>query len=200
MASTVTITNLDLEAIRNRTPGLWATARYSAGPFSIALDIIGKTDGGLRMRQPEGVTLKHKAVTKTANTIRDAFWGEVALHEKARQTRSEEARKAQEDAQSWYRKFREAYDEARRHTNNAHQYQHQYRDQEQRRQRSNPFASKPTLKWDVLGLPGPVDKIHALNAYRVAAFGAHPDRNGGDHRRMASINAAWDEIKQAMGW
>lgn len=52
----------------------------------------------------------------------------------------------------------------------------------------------PDPWWKLLGLPEPTrskDEIEA--AYRRASSGAHPDRPGGSHDRMAAVNGARDE-------
>jgi hypothetical protein len=51
----------------------------------------------------------------------------------------------------------------------------------------------PDPWWQTLGLKGPnVTRSDIIIAYRKASQGAHPDRPGGSHDKMAAINAARD--------
>ena len=51
----------------------------------------------------------------------------------------------------------------------------------------------------VLGLAEGCDEGEARAAYRRLALECHPDR-GGDAGRMATVNAAWDELRRERGW
>lgn len=55
------------------------------------------------------------------------------------------------------------------------------------------------LRWDLLGLPGPVEEKLARQAYRLASKEAHPDR-GGDHEDQVALNEAWEDICEFMAW
>jgi len=58
----------------------------------------------------------------------------------------------------------------------------------------------PDPWWKALGLPGPTRSEREIkDAYRKASNGAHPDRPGGSHDRMAQVNAARDEGLRLIG-
>ena len=57
----------------------------------------------------------------------------------------------------------------------------------------------PDPWWKTLGLTGPTRSEREIkDAYRKASSNAHPDRPGGSHDRMASVNAARDEGLKAL--
>jgi hypothetical protein len=58
----------------------------------------------------------------------------------------------------------------------------------------------PDPWWKTLGLAGPTRSERDIkDAYRKASNGAHPDRPGGSHDRMAALNAARDEALKLIG-
>ncbi len=61
-----------------------------------------------------------------------------------------------------------------------------------------PGARRP---WrEVFGFnPGPVTRAQVDAAYRQASKGAHPDRPGGSHDKMAELNAARDAAMKEIG-
>jgi len=52
----------------------------------------------------------------------------------------------------------------------------------------------PADAWAVLGLPRGSSWEEVRRRRRVLAWALHPDRNGGDARRLAEVNAAYDVL------
>ena len=54
--------------------------------------------------------------------------------------------------------------------------------------------TQPPSPYEVLGIQPRASDDDIRTAYRRAAKAAHPDRNGGDHARMAAVNLAYEKL------